>query len=75
MISYLYNINALEALCGGPIWVFQSINQWFKDEKRQLYLDTTNTNGGGGGLKDLQMDTMFTKWLLENLEDPPPHPT
>ena len=27
VIIYLYNINGLEALCGGPIWVLQSINQ------------------------------------------------
>ena len=26
-ILMIYNINCLEALCGGPIWVFQSNNK------------------------------------------------
>ena len=31
---------------------------------------------GEGGLKDLQMDTMITKWKIRKIwEDPPPHPT
>ena len=29
-----------------------------------------------GGLKDLQMDTMITKWEIRTIwEDAPPHPT